>query len=49
MEKFVNIRECNNQKRKSMVFCGNFQSPDFEKTLCGIRYPKMSRSQRKEM
>ena len=49
MEKLINIRGCNNQKRKSMVFCGDFQSPDFDKTLCGIRYSKMSISQRKHM
>ena len=49
MEKFINIMGCNNQKRKSMVICGNFQSPDFDKTLCAIRYSKISISQRKEM
>ena len=49
MVKLINIRGCNIQKRKSMVFCGYFQSPDFEKTLCGIRYSKMSISQRKHM
>ena len=49
MEKFINIRGFNNQKRKSLVFSGNFQSQDFDKTLCGIRYSKMSISQRKQM
>ena len=49
MENFSNIRGCHIQKRKSMVFFGAFQSPDFDETLCGIRYSKISISQRKEM
>ena len=49
MEKFINIRVCNNQKRKSKVFCADFQSPDIDETLRGIRYSKMSRSQGKDM
>ena len=49
MEKVINIRECNNQKTKSMVFCGDFQKPDSDETLCGNIYSKMSISQRKQM
>ena len=49
MEKVINIRECNNQKRKSMVFWGDFRKPDSEETLCGIIYSKMSIIQRKQM
>ena len=49
MEKFINITGCNNQKRKSMVFCGDFQKPDSDETLCGNIYSKMSISQRKQM